>query len=358
MGAAAAISVMLWPVWLLWAAPMAKDVETWLDCAVGSAEHAPRAMKSRPRAACRGGFAAGAAISTAAGAARTSALRCLLGPGCWALPRPSLRGGSKPGVVLHSAHEARRVDAVAELEQVTAPVITWPDAAGPFRAFETFGWAWRAGRSLDENLLTLAFVGRLNCFKQHGYTSGQCSAVLCRPPRPADASSSGRMEIDVVGFGVNAPPRFTPASGADQGLQASTAVSTATVRQRGEAKRLHNEIHAEMQLLARCARAGVAVRSCWLYVALPPCFECSKALIAAGLRRIVFRDYHRHLALPGGPDPGARQRSMAEAADIRWEGREPCREMEAYVEELWSAWKAERGLDRARLKALASEGPL
>ncbi len=55
--------------------------------------------------------------------------------------------------------------------------------------------------------------------------------------------------------------------------------------------------HAEINALAQASRHGVAVEGAAAYVTNLPCTACAKALIAAGVRRVVvFSDYHSSLA--------------------------------------------------------------
>ena len=49
------------------------------------------------------------------------------------------------------------------------------------------------------------------------------------------------------------------------------------------------EIHAEAACIARAARHGIPTANTTCYVTFPPCNECFKILLAAGVRRIVFR---------------------------------------------------------------------
>lgn len=218
--------------------------------------------------------------------------------------------------------------------------------SGAFSSFETYGWAWRHGVPLDENLMALALAIRMNCHKVAGYTSGTCSAVLCRPLR---SSAQTSQSIEVLGFGINAPPRFLPAR---IGMRTASN-STLGVRMRNGS---HNEIHAEMQVLARCARHGIATKDCWLYVALPPCWECCKALVAAGISRVIFRRYcARERA--ASKDPGRRERYHAQASGVEWTQFDDTPELEAYMQELWETWKQAHSLDRAAIKAQASYRP-
>lgn len=47
-------------------------------------------------------------------------------------------------------------------------------------------------------------------------------------------------------------------------------------------------IHAEQNAVARAARLGIALDGSTAYVTRQPCQECAKALIAGGIRRVVF----------------------------------------------------------------------
>ena len=55
--------------------------------------------------------------------------------------------------------------------------------------------------------------------------------------------------------------------------------------------------HAEMNAIAQAARHGVSLSGATAYVTNMPCTTCAKALLAAGIVRIVvFSDYHGSLA--------------------------------------------------------------
>jgi len=55
--------------------------------------------------------------------------------------------------------------------------------------------------------------------------------------------------------------------------------------------------HAEMNAIAQAARHGVSLQDATAYVTNMPCTTCAKALLAAGIVRIVvFSDYHGSLA--------------------------------------------------------------
>ncbi|RXJ58014.1 deoxycytidylate deaminase [Candidatus Marinarcus aquaticus] len=48
------------------------------------------------------------------------------------------------------------------------------------------------------------------------------------------------------------------------------------------------EIHAEMNAIIWAARKGISIEDATIYVTLEPCSECSKNLIASGIKRIVY----------------------------------------------------------------------
>jgi len=56
-------------------------------------------------------------------------------------------------------------------------------------------------------------------------------------------------------------------------------------------------VHAEMNALIQAARRGHGTEGAAAYITNMPCTTCSKALITAGVRRIViFSDYHDTMA--------------------------------------------------------------
>jgi dCMP deaminase len=51
--------------------------------------------------------------------------------------------------------------------------------------------------------------------------------------------------------------------------------------------------HAEQNVIAQAARAGIALEGGTLYTHMMPCYVCAKMLITAGIKRIVAKkDYH------------------------------------------------------------------
>ncbi len=54
------------------------------------------------------------------------------------------------------------------------------------------------------------------------------------------------------------------------------------------------EIHAEMNAIIWAARKGISIENATIYVTLEPCSECSKNLIASGIKRIVYEVSYEH----------------------------------------------------------------
>lgn len=54
-----------------------------------------------------------------------------------------------------------------------------------------------------------------------------------------------------------------------------------------------NATHAEANALAFAARQGISTDRCELFVTVAPCDTCSKLLIAAGIRRVYYREEYR-----------------------------------------------------------------
>eukprot|EP00913_Durusdinium_trenchii_P019878 g18685.t1 len=202
---------------------------------------------------------------------------------------------------------------------------TSPEMRFKSRIVLTFGWRWSPDLSLDENLLRLALLARLNCFKVANYTAGRCSAMMCRPPR----INGSHVEIEVIGFGINTPPRFGTIP----------RDPNAGMRPWNRKEPPQNEIHSEMQIIGRCAREGIPMKGSWLYVALPPCWECCKALVAAGVARVLFKGKGRRA--PAAIMENAKEKVFAEAFGMEWLHAEFSLEREQYLDEMWEAYKKE-----------------
>jgi len=54
------------------------------------------------------------------------------------------------------------------------------------------------------------------------------------------------------------------------------------------------EIHAEMNAIIWAARKGIAIEGGTIYVTLEPCSQCSKNLIASGIKKIVYEKSYEY----------------------------------------------------------------
>ncbi|PHS58701.1 MAG: dCMP deaminase [Sulfurimonas sp.] len=54
------------------------------------------------------------------------------------------------------------------------------------------------------------------------------------------------------------------------------------------------EIHAEMNAIIWAAREGISIKGATIYVTLEPCSECSKNVIASGIKKIVYNKSYEH----------------------------------------------------------------
>lgn len=52
-------------------------------------------------------------------------------------------------------------------------------------------------------------------------------------------------------------------------------------------------LHAEANAITKVAKSGNSSEGSTLYVTASPCIECSKLIIQAGIRRVVYRDEYR-----------------------------------------------------------------
>ena len=52
-------------------------------------------------------------------------------------------------------------------------------------------------------------------------------------------------------------------------------------------------LHAEANAISKVAKSGNSSDGATLYVTASPCIECSKLIIQAGIRRVVYRDEYR-----------------------------------------------------------------
>jgi len=54
------------------------------------------------------------------------------------------------------------------------------------------------------------------------------------------------------------------------------------------------EIHAEMNAIIWAARKGISIEGATIYATLQPCSQCTKNIIASGIKKIVYRKAYEH----------------------------------------------------------------
>lgn len=54
------------------------------------------------------------------------------------------------------------------------------------------------------------------------------------------------------------------------------------------------EIHAEMNALVWAARNGIKIDKAVLYSTYQPCFDCTRAILAAGITEIYYKEKYKH----------------------------------------------------------------
>lgn len=53
-----------------------------------------------------------------------------------------------------------------------------------------------------------------------------------------------------------------------------------------------NEIHAEMNCIACAVRNGTNITGAWLYITHAPCLMCAKLIVAVGITRVIYTNWH------------------------------------------------------------------
>lgn len=55
-------------------------------------------------------------------------------------------------------------------------------------------------------------------------------------------------------------------------------------------------IHAEENVICKAAKMGISTDDSTLYLSLSPCFNCSKLIIQAGIKRVLYKEEYRDIA--------------------------------------------------------------
>lgn len=156
-----------------------------------------------------------------------------------------------------------------------------PDWAVPpdLSALHTFGWLWHEGRTVDENLMDLAYMLARNSVSNDGHMG----CALVRGVCAGRGNERGSPEVLGVAGAVADSP--TPACELGAAPPKPTVIVTSINAPLFGAYR--SDVHAEAFAVSECARRGIATAGLSCYVTRAPCISCYKILATAGVRRIV-----------------------------------------------------------------------
>jgi len=54
-------------------------------------------------------------------------------------------------------------------------------------------------------------------------------------------------------------------------------------------------LHAELNLICKCAKSGISLDGATLYITLSPCIECAKLILQSGIKNIIYLEEYRNL---------------------------------------------------------------
>ena len=49
-------------------------------------------------------------------------------------------------------------------------------------------------------------------------------------------------------------------------------------------------VHSEINLIANAVRTGTGLADCTLYITIPPCSDCAKAIVQAGITKVIYKN--------------------------------------------------------------------
>lgn len=159
-----------------------------------------------------------------------------------------------------------------------------PDWALPpdLLALSTFGWLWHEGRTVDENLMDLAYMLARNSHCKDGHMGCLMVQGIC-VGRGRERGSPDALDVAGALAGSCATPQPSdPATGAT--LRPTVLVSAINIPLFGAHR---SDVHAEALAVSECARRGISTAGLSCYVTRAPCLSCYKILATAGVRRIV-----------------------------------------------------------------------
>jgi len=63
--------------------------------------------------------------------------------------------------------------------------------------------------------------------------------------------------------------------------------------QNGETK--PEVLHAELNLICKCAKAGISLEDSTIYITLSPCINCAKLILQCGIKNVFYIQEHTNL---------------------------------------------------------------
>ena len=130
------------------------------------------------------------------------------------------------------------------------------------------------GKSWDETFIDIAclYAEHSSCSKYH------VGAVITRDKR-------------IISTGYNGVP--TGQKHCNQIFKNINFKEDLVMSEKHHEWSLKNEIHAEMNAIGYAAKNEVLTNNATIYVTLQPCLNCSKAIVAAGIKRVVYKETYK-----------------------------------------------------------------
>ena len=87
----------------------------------------------------------------------------------------------------------------------------------------------------------------------------------------------------ILAIGFNGSPSGRPHCENKFGI-----VDNKSIRMKHHEWSKKNEIHAEANLIAFCAKNGIRTEGTELYISLSPCIDCAKLIVASGIKKVSY----------------------------------------------------------------------
>lgn len=93
--------------------------------------------------------------------------------------------------------------------------------------------------------------------------------------------------------GVNGLPRQLGNNLEYRSLNIISTFGSPAIIEEGNLITKNTVIHAENNILVKCAREGVSMLGSTVYITLAPCAHCASMLVSAGVTRVVYKDDYK-----------------------------------------------------------------